>query len=166
MNADKSSVVWWIDKEGDLSVVGQSEAASAQQSAINNQLDQNYKQIALQQQSQENDRLRASRQEDSCIRVAAGEAGLSLGSQSIEMMLLNNQMQTGLASERIGLNTDIQRQNAEAEANHSLSQVAAPTALGAGLQLGLSAANGFIQGQSLQVKRGQASPAAVAKAGA
>lgn len=149
-----------------VSIVGQQEAASAQRAAINSQLDQNYKQIAQQKQAQENDRLRAARQEDSRIRVAAGEAGLSLGSQSIEMMLLNNQMQTGLATERIGLNTEIQRQTAEAEANHALAQTATPSILGAGLQLGLSGVNGYLQGSKLQVQRSSVSAQAATKAGA
>lgn len=146
-----------------VSLVGQQQAADAQRSAIDSQLQQNYTNIAKQQQSQENDQLRASRREESRIKVAAGEAGLSLGSQSIEMMLLDNQMQTGLNSERIGLNTDIQRQNAQAEANHSLSQTATANALGAGLQLGLSGASGYISGSKLQATRAATSASAAAK---
>ena len=148
------------------SLVGQQESAAAQQSAINQQLTTNYQQIGKQEQAQTNDRLRSARQEDSRIKVAAGEAGLSLGSQSIETLLLNNQMQTGLSTERTQLNADTQRQNAEAEANHSLAQTSTSSALGAGLQLGLSAANGYFQGSNLQLRKSSVSTAAATKAGA
>lgn len=134
------------------SLVGQQQSAEAQRAAIEQQLQLNYDNTAKQQQAQENDQLRASRREESRIKVAAGEAGLSLGSQSIEMMLLDNQMQTGLNTERIGLNTDIQRQNLESDANHMMSQTATASPLGAGLQLGLSGLNGFVMGKSLQAK--------------
>lgn len=147
-----------------VSLVGQSQAASAQRDAINQALGQANQQIAQQKQAEENDRLRAARQEDSRIRVAAGEAGLSLGSQSIEMMLLNNQMQTGLADERIGLNADLKRQSALAEAQQQMASTSTPNFLGAGLRVGLAGLDGFIQGKHLQALRDPASKAAAAKA--
>lgn len=147
------------------SLVAQQQSADAQRAVIEQQLQQNYDNIAKDKQAQENDQLRASRREASRIKVAAGEAGLSLGSQSIETMLLNNQMQTGLNNERIGLNTEAARQNAQGEANRMLSETATPTALGAGLQLGLAAANGYMSGKNLQIKRDSASSTAAKKAG-
>nr|WP_127711109.1 hypothetical protein [Novosphingobium umbonatum] len=133
------------------------QSAEAQQAAIRNQQEAASTQIAKQEQAQTNDRLRAARQEDSRIRVAAGEAGLSLGSQSIETMLMNNQMQTGLGVERIGLNADNQNENNTAEANAALSRAATPSALSAGLQLGLSGYQGFKAGENLKLQKSLAS---------
>ena len=148
-----------------VSLVGTMQSAEAQQDAIRSQQESAATQVAKQEQAQTNDRLRAARQEDSRIRVAAGEAGLSLGSQSIETMLMNNQMQTGLGSERIGLNADMQQENVSAEANAALARTATPSALSAGLQLGLSGFQGYKAGQNLQLQKSLAAPKAVAQVG-
>lgn len=147
------------------SLIAAKQGANAQRAAINDQLQVQYDNQAKQTQAQTNDRLMAARQEDSRIKVASGEAGMSLGSQSIEMALLNNQMSTGLASERVGLNKDIANQANLSEANQMMSKTATASALGAGLQIGLAGAQGALSGRNLKLSRAAASTAAAAKAG-
>jgi hypothetical protein len=135
------------------SVVSQTKAANAQNAAIAQQTQASYNQEAVAQAAQENDRMRAARKEQARIKVAAGESGLQLGSGSIEAMLLDNQMQTGLANERIALNTSNQMASTQAEANRMYSNVQKPTLLGAGLQIASAEASGYTQGAKLTAER-------------
>ena len=146
------------------SVVSQISAANAQNKAISQQVAQSYQQVNNQQAAEENDRMRAARKEQARIKVAAGESGLQLGG-SIEQLLLDNQMSTGLANERSALNADNQRQSIQAEANKMHSQVQKPTLLGAGLQIATAGLGGYAQGSSLQLARKAASASAAANAG-
>jgi hypothetical protein len=145
------------------SVVSQVSAANAQNKAIEAQTQQSYEQIAKQQGAEETDRARAARKEQARIKVAAGESGLQLGG-SIEQLLMDSQMSTGLANERTSLNADNARASTGAEANRMFSQVQKPTLLGAGLQIGMAGLGGFASGTSLQLARAGASASAAANA--
>lgn len=140
-----------------LNVLSQANAAKAQNKAISRQTQDAYNQIAVQQTAETNDRLRATRKEQARMRVAAGEAGLQLSSRSLEQMLLDSQMQTGLAMERSSLNADNQRSSVAAQANSMYSNVDNPSLLGSGLRIATAAYSGFQYGRGLELSRPKSS---------
>lgn len=91
------------------------------------------------------DRDRAARREQARIRTAAGEAGLDLGSGSVENLLLDSAMQDSLSNQRSLANMESRIAAGDAEANSMRSQIQSPTLLGAGLQIASSAANQYIK---------------------
>lgn len=136
-------------------MVGEYQSAKHQISAIDQQLAQQQQQIATAQTAELNERARIARKEQARIKVAAGQQGLNI-SGSVNAMLNDTLMQQGLAAERTKLNADNADAAAIAEANSMYSRVERPTILGAGLRLGLSAAQGYYSGQSLQIARSNA----------
>lgn len=136
-----------------VSVVSQVQQASAQQKAIKASQDQQQKQIQTAEVADMNDASRAQRKQASRIQVAAGESGLSLGSGSIENMLMDSLAQQNLMNGRISTNAGEQIAGSQAQANSMLAQSAGPSLLGAGLQMGLAGATGYMNGSALQIKR-------------
>jgi len=130
------------------SVVSQVQTAKAQGRAINAANLLRQQQIDEAASAQINDRLRASRRERSRIKVAAGEAGLSLDSGNVETMLMDSYMQAELADDRSLANREAQRSASQAEAISAASNVAAPTLLGAGLQIGLAGASTYVRNKT------------------
>ncbi|HEY0623178.1 virion core protein, T7 gp14 family [Sphingomonas sp.] len=102
------------------------------------------------------DQMRGARREQSRIRAAAGEAGLSLESGSVEGLLMDSAMQMELARDRTLANMESRHRANEAEASSMLSRIQQPTALGVGLNLATAAAGGWsdIQGAKIKVKNG------------
>jgi hypothetical protein len=138
-------------------VVAQVQSAKYQQQAIDAQLAEMNQQIDTRETAELNERLRIQRKEQARIKVAAGEAGLQIGSPGIESLLMDSLMQTQLSAERTSLNTDMDRNKAAAEANAASSRVQGPTPLGAGLQIASAGLNGYAQGRSLKIARKAAS---------
>jgi len=134
------------------SVLSQRAAASAQERAINLQLQQQDQQIGDQQAAEINDQLRAARREQARIKVAAGEAGLQLGG-SVEALLQDSLMQAGLSIGRIDTNADNMRASARAQADSLMSRFQKPTILGSGLEIASGIAKGYATGKSLQLSR-------------
>jgi hypothetical protein len=130
-------------------VVGEIQAADAQNAAIKQQFQSQQDEIYKQETAELNDRARQARKEQARIKVAAGEAGLQLGG-SVEGLLFDSLMQTGLANERIHLNADSQREASAQEANRMFSQVQKPTLLGAALRIGAAGVQGYAGGSSMQ----------------
>lgn len=97
---------------------------------------------------------RGARREQGRIRAAAGEAGLSLDSGSIEGLLLDSAMQQEMAHDRTMANLESRQRASTAEASSMFSQIQKPTLLGAGLQVATAAAQGWssIQGAKLKVR--------------
>lgn len=126
-----------------VSVVGQMKAAKAQAKAITAQQNQMAEENRLAASAEMFERDRAARREQARIRTAAGEAGLSLSSGSVENLLLDSLMQNDLSNDRSLANMESRIAAGDAEANSMRSQVQSPTLLGAGIQIaasGLSAA--------------------------
>lgn len=117
-------------------VVAQTHAANVQASAINSQLETVATENRNSASAEIFDRMRAARREQARIRVAAGEAGLGLSSQSIGQLLLDSAMQSDLANQRTLANRESRDAAARADATSAMSQVHKPTAIGAGLQIG------------------------------
>ena len=124
-----------------VSVIAANQAADAQIEAIKNQQAQEAEQLREQASGDIFERDRAARREQARLRVAAGEAGLNLGGGSVEAMLMDSAMQATMARQRSVTNYENARAASEASANSSLSQIKRTSALGAGLQIGLSVAN-------------------------
>jgi gamma-glutamyl:cysteine ligase YbdK (ATP-grasp superfamily) len=134
------------------SVVTQVQSAKRQEAAIRDQLAQTQGEIQDKATGAVNERLREARREQARVKVAAGEAGLQLGG-SIDLLLQDITMQSGLSAERIKQNRDNEMTNATAEANSMLSRVEKPTILGAGLQIATAGMNGYSAGTSMKINR-------------
>lgn len=138
-------------------VVGQAQAAKAQTKAINNQRAVVREETRQKSTAELFDAMRASRREQGHIRAAAGEAGLSLSSGgSIENLLLDSAMQMEFSRDRTLANMESRHRANEAEADSMLSRIQKPTALGAGIQIGSSAASAWsgLQNAKLRKKGG------------
>ena len=135
-------------------VVTQMKAASAQTKAIRNQQEVAREETRQAASAELFDQSRAARREQGRIRSAAGEAGLSLDSGSIEGLLMDSAMQQELAHDRTIANMESRHRANTAEAESMLSQIQKPTLLGAGLQIANSAAQAWsgVQGAKIRVR--------------
>lgn len=140
-------------------VVTEIKSANHQNKAIAEQLTRSEQEITDKQTAELNDRAREARREQAKIKVAAGEAGLSL-TGSVESLLTDTIMQQGLSAERTNMNAQSETEAARAEANSMWSRVQKPTLFGAGLRIASSGLNGYAAGKSMT------SQAATPKAGA
>jgi len=139
------------------SVVAQAQTAKAQTKAIKAQqalVAEENRDVASAEMF---DQMRGARREQGKIRAAAGEAGLSLTSGSIEGLLLDSAMQMELQGSRSIANMESRHAANTAEASSMLSQIQKPTALGAGLQMASAAASGWSSVQSAKITKAQAS---------
>lgn len=127
-----------------MSLIAQSQAAKAQTKAIKAQNETAQEESRRKASGEMFDAMRATRREQGRIRAAAGEAGLSTTSGNVEALLVDSAMQGGLTQERVLANHESRTNNINAETASQLSRIQKPTALGAGLQLALSATNAYI----------------------
>jgi hypothetical protein len=111
--------------------------AKAYNKAVNAQNTLRKKEIDQAATAEINERLREMRREQSRIVVAAGEAGLSLSSTSVETLLMDSMMQAELANDTSLANRESRKRASDAEAQSRMQ--AKTTLLGAGLQIGLAA---------------------------
>jgi hypothetical protein len=123
------------------------QGAQAQNKAIAQELQQQNKQADAQEVAALNQRAREARKEQGRMMVAAGEAGLQLGSGSVESMLLDSAMQQKQADEGIAQNRDNLVQANTSEANRYYSAVQQPSVIGAGLRLVGAGVTGYSQGR-------------------
>jgi hypothetical protein len=123
------------------SVIGQNQAAAAQTKAINHQNDVRQHQIDQAATAEINDRLREQRREQGRIAVAAGEAGLSLQSGSVETLLMDSAQQANLANSRSLANRESRKLASAADAQAQIPSHA--TALGAGIQIASAGAKTY-----------------------
>lgn len=135
------------------SIVAQSKSAKAQTKALNQQAAVAREETRLEASGELFDSMREARREQGRIRAAAGEAGLSLSSGSIEDMLLDSAMQAELRSDRTLANMEARNRANEAEATSMASRISKPTALGAGLQLAAAGASAWSGIQNAKIKR-------------
>lgn len=134
-------------------VVAQAKNAKAQTQAIISQQEVVAEENREQASAELFDQMRATRREQARIRVASGEAGLSLTSGSIEGLLMDSAMQGELQGSRTIANMESRHSANTAEAASMLSRIQKPTALGAGLQVATAAAQGWAGIQSAKLKR-------------
>lgn len=124
-----------------VSVVSQIQSAKAETKAINKANDTRQDEIDKNTSGEINDRLREMRREQGRVTVAAGESGLNLASGSVEALLMDSAMQAELSNDRSYANRESRKKASAAEANAMIPS--RPTALGAGLQIGLAGANAY-----------------------
>ena len=124
-----------------VGIVAQNQAASASNKALTAQNELRKQQVDQAATAEINDRLREKRREQGRIMVAAGEVGLSLNSGGVESLLMDSTMQSELANQRSLANRESRKAASDAETNSKYQ--AKTTALGAGLQIGLSSASAY-----------------------
>lgn len=120
-----------------VGVVVQNQQAKAYNRALNEQNTVRKKEIDKAAAAEINARLREMRREQSRIMVAAGEAGLSLQSGSVEALLMDSVMQAELANDTSLANRESRKLASDIETQSRMQ--AKTTLLGAGLRIGLSA---------------------------
>lgn len=133
-------------------LIAASKNAKAQERAIREQQAIEREETRQLATSQLFDDMRAARREQAKIRSAAGEAGLSLASGSIEGLLMDSAMQMELSRDRTIANMESRHRANTAAAESALSQVQKPTALGAGLSLASAAASGWSGVQQAKIQ--------------
>ena len=134
-------------------VVGQMQSAKAQTKAIRHQQETVAEENRKAASGELFDQMRATRREQARIRAAAGEAGLSLNSGSIEGLLMDSAMQGDLQGTRTLANLESRNAANDDQAASMLSQVSSPTMLGAGLQIGAAAAKGWSDIETAKLKK-------------
>lgn len=134
-------------------VVAQAQSAKAQTRALKAQAADAREETRQIASAELFDQMRATRREQGQIRAAAGEAGLSLTSGSIEGLLMDSAMQGELQGDRTIANMESRNRANKAEANSMLSQIEKPTLLGAGLQIGSSAISAFSSVKKAQIPK-------------
>ncbi|MFN3558943.1 MAG: hypothetical protein ACK4UQ_06610 [Brevundimonas sp.] len=138
------------------SIVTEMKSAKRQNKAIGEAFTAQQAEIGRAQTAEINERQRAAQRERGRIRAAASQAGLQLGSGSIQAMLADSDMQAALSNERTSMNADTRREASAQEANSMYSRVESPSVLGAGLRLASAGANAYFSGQGLQIQRANA----------
>ena len=123
-------------------VITEVQAAKNQKAAITAQLAESEQQIETKQTAELNDRARAARREQAKIKVAAGEAGLSL-TGSVESLLADTVMQQQLSTERTNLNAETEKRSVRAEANSMYSRIQQPSLIGAGLRIAMAGGTAY-----------------------
>lgn len=141
------------------SVIAAGKTAAAQEKAIREQNARVSEENRVKASTEMFDQTRAARREQAAIRVAAGEAGLSLNSGSVEALLLDSAAQLEMANSRSIANLESRQSAITAETESMLSQVQKPTLLGAGLQIAGAAASGWSAVQDAKLSKAQASNA-------
>ena len=130
------------------------QTAKAQTKAINEQRAVVREEVRQAASGEMFDQMRAARREQGRIRSAAGEAGLSLASGSVEGLLMDSAMQMEMAGDRTLANMESRHRAGEAEANSMLSRIQSPTLLGAGLNVALAGAKGWSGIQNAKILMG------------
>lgn len=140
-----------------VGIIQQSKAANAQAKAIANQQAVVNEENRKAASAELFDQARATRREQAKIKTAAGEAGLSLTSGSIEGLLMDSAMQMELQGSRTIANMESKEQSNNAEAESMQSQISRPSILGAGLQLAGTTSSGFAAIGNAKIARAAAS---------
>ena len=146
--------------------IAQGKAARAQEKAINASLTRTREETRRAATGEMFEADRAARREQGRIKTAAGEAGLSLASGSIEGLLMDSAMQLELANDNTLANMESRHASAVADAESAMSSVQKPTVLGVGLQLAGTAASTMSGVGTAKIQMANTSQAAAASAGA
>lgn len=135
-----------------MQIASEIKSAKAQTKAIKDQTVVANQEARAEATAEMFDNMRAARREAGRTRAAAGEAGLSLSSGSVEALLLDSAMQSELKNDRTLANMESRHNANVAEANSMLSRISKPNALSAGIRLGATAASSFSAVQSAKIK--------------
>ena len=146
------------------STVTQIQASKAQEKAIRNQMGLAAEENRRMASAELFDQGRTARIEQGRVMAAAGEAGLSLSSGSIQGLLTDIAMQRTLQGDRTIANMESRNAQNVAEGASMLSQATRPNILGAGLQLAAAGAGTYSSASSLRLSRDAASASAAAAA--
>lgn len=131
-----------------VGVISANQAAKQTNRALQAQNDQRKREIDRAATAEINNRLREMRREQARIQVAAGEAGLSLGSGSVEALLFDSLQQAELANDTSLANRESRKLASDADTASRLQ--AKTTLLGAGLRIGLAAGSAAMNAKGAQ----------------
>lgn len=145
--------VTMVAAEG-VSIVQGNKAAHAQQKAINQQLKVSNEEARAEATGEMFDQMRAARREAGRTRAAAGEAGLSLSSGSVEALLMDSAMQSELKNDRTLANMESRHNANVSEATSMMSRIQKDNAFTAGIKLAAAGASAFSGVQSAKIKTG------------
>ncbi|MDP9423278.1 MAG: hypothetical protein M3Q19_10695 [Pseudomonadota bacterium] len=134
-------------------VVGEAKAAKAQAKAVRQSLKVSQEEARAEATSELFDQMRAARREKGRTMAAAGEAGLSLESGSVEALLLDSAMQTEFKNDRTLANLESRNRALVDQANAAMSRIQGPTPLSAALRVGASAAKGWADIETAKIER-------------
>ncbi|WJY17676.1 hypothetical protein QQS45_08445 [Alteriqipengyuania flavescens] len=134
------------------STISSIKSANRQEAALRDQMAQAREETKDVASAELFDSMRQARREQGKARAQAGESGLSLASGSVEALLLDSAMQSELREDRIIGNMESRHRSNMAEAESMASRIQKPTALGAGLQIGGAAAQGFSSIQAAKIR--------------
>lgn len=135
-------------------IIAQNKAAKAQTRALRQELEFAKDENRRVASAELFESMREARREQGRIRTQAGEAGLSLASGSVEAMLLDAAMQGELRGDATLANMESRHKADIGQAESQASRISRTTALGAGLQLGASAASTWSGVQQAKIKTG------------
>lgn len=138
-------------------IIQQANAAKAQAAAIANQREVANEEARKSASAELFDQARAARREQAKIRTAAGEAGLSLSSGSIEGLLMDSAMQMELQGSRTIANMESRTAANDAEATSMDSQIDRVSPLGAGLQIASAGLGAWSSIQKAKITKSTAS---------
>lgn len=136
-----------------VSIVSEIKAAEAQKKAIKNEAKVAREETREEATGELFDSMRAARREAGRTRAAAGEAGLSLDSGSVEALLMDSAMQSEFKNDRTLANMESRHKANTSEANSMLSRIQKPNALTAGLRLGATAVSAWTGIESAKIQR-------------
>lgn len=136
------------------SIYAQAKSAKAQTKALREQESAAREETRRESSAEIFDSMRQARREQGQVRAQAGEAGLSLTSGSVEALLMDSAMQGELREQRTLANAESRNRSNQAEAASIASRISKPSVVGAGLQLGASAASAWSGVQGAKIKAG------------
>lgn len=123
------------------SIATQNKAAKVQEKAINDQLLVSREETRQEATAEMFDNMRAARREAGRTRAAAGEAGLSLDSGSVEALLMDSAMQSEMKNDRTLANMESRHNANVAEGNSMMSRIQHDNWLTGGLKIAATAAS-------------------------
>lgn len=136
------------------SIVTQNQQAKVQERAIKDQLKVSNEEDRAVATGEMFDNMRAARREAGKTRAAAGEAGLSLDSGSVENLLMDSAMQSELKNDRTLANLESRHNAHVAEANSMMSKIQHDNWLTGGLKLAAAGASAYAGVANAQAKAG------------
>ena len=146
------------------STIMQVQAANAQEKATREQMAAAIEENQRVASAELFDQSRAARVEQGRVMAAAGEAGLSLASGSLQGLLTDIAMQRSLQGDRSIANLESRQTQTVAEGASALSRIQKPTVLSAGLQLASAGVSTYSSASSLKLQRQAASASAAGRA--
>lgn len=130
------------------SAYSQKRAGEAQAEITQQQYEERSEQMSDAANAEMSLKARQARKERERMRVLTGEAGVS--GNSFEAMLGDSLQQQDMGFANMRTNARNQQQALHTQTRSKMAGIQIPTALGAGLQIGMAGAQGYLQGSQIE----------------